>query len=67
VRRICDRVKRFQEAVLARDVTVPLAGGGSLRQRYVPPDICVDPTLAPPVPMTGNRPGVIVSDKYNAI
>ncbi len=36
VRRIRDRVTRFQEAVLARDVTVPLAGGGSLRQRYVP-------------------------------
>jgi len=36
VRRIRDRVRRFQEAVLARDVTVPLAGGGSLRQRYVP-------------------------------
>jgi histidinol dehydrogenase len=28
VRRIRDRVTRFQEAVLARDVTVPLAGGG---------------------------------------
>ena len=36
VRRIRDRVTRFQEAVLARDVTVPLGGGGSLRQRYVP-------------------------------
>ncbi|MFM7137968.1 MAG: histidinol dehydrogenase, partial [Planctomycetota bacterium] len=36
VRRIRERVTRFQQAVLARDVTVPLAGGGSLRQRYVP-------------------------------
>ncbi len=36
VRRIRDRVCRFQEALLARDVTVPLAGGGFLRQRYVP-------------------------------
>jgi len=36
VRRIRDRVTRFQQALLARDVTVPLAGGGSLRQRYVP-------------------------------
>ncbi|NCX99010.1 MAG: histidinol dehydrogenase [Planctomycetia bacterium] len=36
VRRIRDRVTRFQEAVLARDVTVPLGGGGSLRQRYMP-------------------------------
>jgi len=36
VRRIRDRVTHFQEAVLSRDVTVPLAGGGSLRQRYVP-------------------------------
>ncbi len=44
VRRIRDRVIRFQEAVLARDVTVPLPGGGSLRQRYVPLDrvgVCV--------------------------
>ncbi len=36
VRRIRDRVIRFQQAILARDVTVPLAGGGSLRQRYLP-------------------------------
>jgi len=36
VRRVRDRVRRFQEAVLVRDVTVPLPGGGSLRQRYVP-------------------------------
>ncbi len=36
VRRIRERVIRFQSAVLARDVTVPLAGGGSLRQRYMP-------------------------------
>ncbi len=44
VRRIRDRVTRFQEAVLARDVEVSLAGGGSLRQRYVPLDrvgVCV--------------------------
>jgi histidinol dehydrogenase len=44
VRRIRDRVERFQRAVLARDVTVPLAGGGSLRQRYLPLDrvgVCV--------------------------
>jgi histidinol dehydrogenase len=36
VRRIRDRVTRFQSAVLSRDVTVPLPGGGMLRQRYVP-------------------------------
>ncbi|MBM4022286.1 MAG: histidinol dehydrogenase [Planctomycetes bacterium] len=36
VRRIGDRVRRFQEAVLARDVRVPLEGGGWLGQRYVP-------------------------------
>ena len=36
VRRIRDRVIRFQEALLAREVEVPLPGGGSLRQRYVP-------------------------------
>lgn len=44
IRRIRDRVERFQRAVLARDVTVTLAGGGSLRQRYVPLDrvgVCV--------------------------
>jgi histidinol dehydrogenase len=44
VRRIRDRVTRFQQAILARDVVVPLAGGGSLRQRYVPLDrvgVCV--------------------------
>jgi histidinol dehydrogenase len=44
VRRIRDRVTRFQEAILARDVTVPLPGGGSLGQRYVPLDrvgVCV--------------------------
>ena len=44
VRRIRDRVERFQRAVLARDVEVKLAGGGSLRQRYVPLDrvgVCV--------------------------
>ena len=44
VRRIRDRVERFQRALLARDVTVPLAGGGELRQRYLPLDrvgVCV--------------------------
>jgi histidinol dehydrogenase len=44
VRRIRDRVERFQRAVLARDVEVKLPGGGSLRQRYVPLDrvgVCV--------------------------
>ena len=44
VRRIADRVERFQRALLSRDVTLPLAGGGSLRQRYLPLDrvgVCV--------------------------
>lgn len=44
VRRIADRVDRFQRALLSRDVAVPLAGGGSLRQRYLPLDrvgVCV--------------------------
>ncbi|MFM1997070.1 MAG: Histidinol dehydrogenase [Planctomycetota bacterium] len=44
VRRIKERVERFQEAVLSRDVSVPLAGGGQLRQRYLPLDrvgVCV--------------------------
>lgn len=44
IRRIRDRVERFQKAVLAQDVEVPLPGGGSLRQRYVPLDrvgVCV--------------------------
>ncbi|MFM7205756.1 MAG: histidinol dehydrogenase [Planctomycetaceae bacterium] len=44
VRRIRDRVERFQRALLARDVAVKLPGGGSLRQRYVPLDrvgVCV--------------------------
>lgn len=44
IRRIRDRVVRFQTAILARDVTVPLSGGGSLGQRYVPLDrvgVCV--------------------------
>ena len=36
VRRIKANVERFQEALLARDVAVPLPGGGSLRQRYLP-------------------------------
>jgi histidinol dehydrogenase len=44
VRRIRDRVERFQRAILSRDVEVSLPGGGSLRQRYVPLDrvgVCV--------------------------
>ncbi|MFN9368606.1 MAG: histidinol dehydrogenase [Planctomycetia bacterium] len=44
VRRIAANVERFQRALLARDVEVPLAGGGVLRQRYVPLDrvgVCV--------------------------
>jgi histidinol dehydrogenase len=44
VRRIAERVERFQRALLSRDVRVPLAGGGSLRQRYLPLDrvgVCV--------------------------
>jgi histidinol dehydrogenase len=44
VRRIRGRVERYQRALLARDVVVPLAGGGSLRQRYLPLDrvgVCV--------------------------
>jgi len=44
VRRIKNRVERFQQALLARDVEVPLAGGGLLRQRYLPLDrigVCV--------------------------
>ena len=44
VRRIRDRVERFQRALLSRDVTVPLEGGGELRQRYLPLDrvgVCV--------------------------
>ena len=44
VRRIRDRVERFQQAVLCRDVEVPLPGGGELRQRYLPLDrvgVCV--------------------------
>jgi len=36
VRRIKSNVERFQEALLARDVEVPLPGGGLLRQRYLP-------------------------------
>ena len=38
VRRVRQRVERFQQAILARDVTVDLPGGGSLRQRYLPLD-----------------------------
>ena len=44
VRRIRARIERFQQAILARDVTVPLPGGGVLRQRYLPLDrvgVCV--------------------------
>ena len=44
VRRIKSNVERFQEALLARDVEVPLPGGGFLRQRYLPLDrvgVCV--------------------------
>ncbi len=44
VRRIKANVERFQEALLARDVEVPLPGGGFLRQRYLPLDrvgVCV--------------------------
>jgi histidinol dehydrogenase len=44
VRRIRRRVEVFQRAVLSRDVEVPLPGGGSLRQRYLPLDrvgVCV--------------------------
>jgi histidinol dehydrogenase len=44
VRRIRERVERFQHALLSRDVEVPLPGGGRLRQRYLPLDrvgVCV--------------------------
>ena len=44
VKRIRERVERFQQAVLSRDVEVPLPGGGVLRQRYLPLDrigVCV--------------------------
>jgi histidinol dehydrogenase len=44
IRRIRERIERFQQAILARDVTVPLPGGGSLGQRYLPLDrvgVCV--------------------------
>ena len=44
VRRIKANVERFQQALLARDVEVPLPGGGFLRQRYLPLDrvgVCV--------------------------
>ena len=36
VRRVRARVERFQQAVLPKDATVALPGGGSLRQRYLP-------------------------------
>ncbi len=44
IRRIRERVLRFQQAILHRDVTVPIEGGGELRQRYLPLErvgICV--------------------------
>lgn len=44
VRRVRTRVERFQQAVLPKDATVALPGGGSLRQRYLPLDragICI--------------------------
>ena len=44
VRRIRERVGSFQRALLARDVELPLPGGGFLRQRYLPLDrigVCV--------------------------
>lgn len=44
IRRIRDNIFRFQQAILHRDVRVPLAGGGYLAQRYRPLDrvgICV--------------------------
>jgi len=44
VKRIRDRVERFQRAILARDVEVKLPGGGALRQRYLALDrvgVCV--------------------------
>ncbi len=36
VRRIRDNILHFQTAILHSDTVVPLAGGGSLRQRYLP-------------------------------
>lgn len=36
VRRIRDRIHAFQTAILHADVELPVAGGGLLRQRYVP-------------------------------
>jgi histidinol dehydrogenase len=44
VRRIRERVERFQRAILSRDVEMKLPGGGVLRQRYLPLDrigVCV--------------------------
>lgn len=44
IRRIRQRVLRFQQAILHRDVTVPIEGAGELRQRYLPLErvgICV--------------------------
>jgi histidinol dehydrogenase len=38
LRRVRDNVLRFQSAVRHRDVSVPLAHGGFLRQRYTPLD-----------------------------
>ncbi len=36
IRRIRENILRFQRAILQKDVRVDLAGGGYLRQRYVP-------------------------------
>lgn len=44
IRRVRRRVEGFQQAILSQDVTLALAGGGSLRQRYLPLDrvgVCV--------------------------
>ena len=44
IRRVRQRVEHFQKKILPSDVCVPLDGGGSLRQRYLPLDrvgVCV--------------------------
>ena len=44
VRRIRARIERFQQSLLVHDTAIPLAGGGELRQRYLPLDrvgVCV--------------------------
>ena len=44
VRRIRSRIERFQQALLVHDTAISLAGGGELRQRYLPLDrvgVCV--------------------------